>query len=63
MMGGVIHECILCSHPPQSQQLLFYLQACTNFLVTSHGNVVRNRNVNYKFNAFLKVFKTSGERR
>jgi hypothetical protein len=32
-----------CSHPPQNQHLLFYIQACSIFSVTSHGYVVRNR--------------------
>jgi hypothetical protein len=42
------------SHPPQSRHLLFYIQACSNFSVTSHGNVVRDRNIHYKSNAFFK---------
>jgi hypothetical protein len=43
-----------CSHPPQNQHLLFYIQACTNFSVTLHGYVVRNRNIQYTFNALFK---------
>jgi hypothetical protein len=46
--------CEVCSYPPQSQHLLFYKQACSNFSVTSHGNVVRDRNIKYKCNAFFK---------
>jgi hypothetical protein len=42
------------SHPPQNQHLSFYIQACCNFSVTSHGYVVRNRNIHYKFNALFK---------
>jgi hypothetical protein len=45
---------VYCSHPPQNQHLLFYIQACSNFSVTSHGYVVRNRNIHYKFNAFFR---------
>jgi imidazoleglycerol phosphate dehydratase HisB len=44
----------VCSHSPQNQHLLFYIQACSNFLVTLHGNVFRNRNIHHKFNALFK---------
>jgi hypothetical protein len=44
-----------CSHPPQNQHLLFYIQACSIFSVTSRGYVVRNRNIHYKFNALFKI--------
>jgi hypothetical protein len=60
LLAHIYDKLFISIHPPQSQHLLFYIQACSNFSVTSHGNVVRDRNIHYKFNSFLKVLKIRG---